>query len=59
MYVPALRDRVQVAGRHGVFLVVCIDREAGTADLLALSSGPQCPVIDHVPFELLRPRTEL
>jgi hypothetical protein len=36
MYVPAARERVQVAGRPGMFLVVAVDRELGEVDLIPL-----------------------
>ena len=36
MYVPRARERVQIIGRSGVFLVVRVDDEQQAADLLPL-----------------------
>jgi hypothetical protein len=36
MYVPQVRERVQLAGRDGVFLVMWVDHEHKEADLIPL-----------------------
>jgi hypothetical protein len=36
MYVPKLRERVQLVGRSGVFLVMWVDLEQQEADLMPL-----------------------
>jgi len=36
MYVPQVRERVQLAGRCGVFLVMWVDHEQKEADLTPL-----------------------
>ena len=36
MYVPRARERVQLVGRSGVFLVVWVDHEQKEADLIPL-----------------------
>jgi hypothetical protein len=36
MYIPQLRERVQLAGKSGVFLVMWIDHEQQEADLMPL-----------------------
>jgi len=36
---PAVRERVKIAGRDGVFLVVNVDHERGVADLIPLHDG--------------------
>jgi hypothetical protein len=38
MYVPQVRDRVQLAGRSGVFLVMWVDHEQQEADLIPLDT---------------------
>jgi hypothetical protein len=34
MYIPQVRERVQLAGRSGVFLVMWVDHEQKEADLI-------------------------
>jgi len=61
MYLPGMRERVLVAGRPGVFLVVWIDRERQNVDLIALHDatgveasvpfGDLEPFRDNVPLE--------
>jgi hypothetical protein len=36
MYVPKVRERVQLAGRSGAFLVMWVDHEQQEADLIPL-----------------------
>jgi hypothetical protein len=36
MYVPQVRERVQLAGKSGVFLVMWVDHEPQEADLMPL-----------------------
>jgi hypothetical protein len=38
MYVPQVRERVQLVGRSGVFLVMWVDHELQEADLVPLHS---------------------
>ena len=38
MYVPQVRERVQLAGRSGVFLVMWVDHEQQEADLIPLGT---------------------
>ena len=38
MYVPCARERVRIAGRMGVFLVVRVDPDLQRADLISLHS---------------------
>ncbi|MGA8540883.1 MAG: hypothetical protein WB566_15375 [Terriglobales bacterium] len=53
MYVPGARDRVQIAGRIGVYLVVWVDRERQVADLIPLHESTLAE--DNVPFSALEP----
>ena len=39
MYVPAARERVLVAGRKGVYLVVWVDRDREEADLIPVETA--------------------
>jgi hypothetical protein len=39
MYVPATRERVRVARRSGVFLVVAVDTERREVDLIPLHNA--------------------
>jgi hypothetical protein len=36
MYIPQLRERVHLAGRSGVFIVMWVDHEQQEADLMPL-----------------------
>lgn len=36
MYIPQVREQVQLAGRSGVFLVMWVDHEQKEADLISL-----------------------
>ena len=48
MYVPRTRERVRLAGRKGVFLVVWVDEERQEADLIKL--GDSEVLEESVPF---------
>ena len=53
MYVPAGRERVEIAGRAGVFLVLSVDRDDGSAEVIALDD--RIYLAETVPFSALRP----
>ena len=53
MYIPAVRERVAVAGQSGVFIVVGVNREAKKVDLVALVG--KSFVKEDVPFTSVRP----
>ena len=48
MKIPAVRERVRLKGRKGVFLVVGVDRERQVVDLISTSTGGH--VEEDVPF---------
>jgi|UPI00047C036F hypothetical protein len=52
MRIPATRERVRLEDREGAFLVVWVDHDRGTADLIPLGEGD---VEDSVPFARIRP----
>jgi hypothetical protein len=56
MYIPGARERVQVTGRIGVFLVVWVDQEQRKVDLIPLYS-PET-VEENIPFSQLEPYRE-
>ena len=51
--VPAVRQRVRLIDRGGVYLVLWVDRERGVCDLLELSDLGK--LIEQVPWGLLLP----
>jgi hypothetical protein len=51
MYIPQVRERVQLAGRSGVFLVMWVDHEQQEADLMPLHRASS--VEEIVPFSEL------
>lgn len=53
MYVPSARERVEVIERSGVFLVLWVDRDEGSAELVSIDD--RVYQAESVPFELLRP----
>jgi hypothetical protein len=53
MDLPRICERVRVAGRSGAFLVLSIDQEQQTAELMPLDRV--APLLDAVPFSDLRP----
>jgi hypothetical protein len=53
MKIPAVRERVRVQGRKGVFLVVGVDREREVVDVISTSSGGH--VDEDIPFASLLP----
>ena len=56
MFAPAARERVQIAGSSGVFLVVAVDQERRVADLIPLSGSGFAE--ESVPFAVLEPYRE-
>ncbi len=48
MYVPSNRERVQIAGRSGIFLVVWIDQEHQAVDVIPLHGAIHAE--ENVPF---------
>jgi hypothetical protein len=53
MDLPSICEKVRVAGRSGAFLVLSIDRDTQTAELMPLDHV--APLLDAVPFSDLRP----
>lgn len=53
MKTPAMRERVRVKGRKGVFLVVGVDRERQVVDLISTTSGGH--VEEDIPFSSIEP----
>jgi hypothetical protein len=56
LYVPRARERVQIIGRSGVFIVVRIDEEEQAADLFPLHFA--IFIEQGVPFSDLQPYRE-
>jgi hypothetical protein len=56
MYVPQVRERVQLAGRSGVFLVMWVDHEQREADLIPL--GTVSSVEETVSFSELQAHSD-
>lgn len=52
-YVPQTSEKVLITGRHDVFLVLSVDQEKQTADVMQLNNI-LC-VLDSVPLLALRP----
>ncbi len=57
MYVPAVRERVRVVGRQGVYLVVEVDRKAACAHLVAVSANLSVEenYLEGIPFAQVFP----
>lgn len=53
MKIPAVRERVRLKGRKGVFIVVGVDRERQAVDLISTISGGH--VEEDVPFSSIEP----
>jgi len=53
MYIPVASEKVVIAGRPGVFLVVWVDRARQRADLIPLHDAAGAAV--NVPFADLEP----
>ncbi len=53
MYVPKMRERAEVDGRHGVFVVIGIDEKNQRAEVVSLASAAFCE--DNVSFAMIRP----
>jgi len=53
MRVPAVRERVSIEGRGGVFLVIGVDRERQVADLIPTTDDGR--VEEDVPFAAITP----
>jgi hypothetical protein len=49
-------DKVRVAGRAGVFLVLSVDEEKRTAELMPLDQNAPLPFV--APWSLLRPASQ-
>ena len=56
MYIPRARERLQIIGRSGVFLVIRIHAELGVADLFPLHTS--IFIQEDVPFSDLEPYRE-
>jgi hypothetical protein len=56
MYVPQVRERVQLAGKSGVFLVMWVDHEQQEADLMPLRGASS--VEESVSFSELEAYSE-
>ncbi len=53
MYSPSVRERVETSSRPGVFLVLSVDEDAGTVDLVALEAHAY--LLSDVPISQIRP----
>lgn len=54
MYVPAVRERVRLKGHDRIFLVVWVDHERRSADLIPLDElDGQHQMKEDVPFEAI------
>lgn len=53
MYIPRARERVRIAGRQGLFLVVWVDEELQCADLISVDGGSYL-LEENVPFSALQ-----
>jgi hypothetical protein len=56
MYIPCTRERVLVADRHAIFLVIAIDQNQQTADLIPLIG--KAFALESVPFAAIFPFRE-
>ena len=56
MYIPQVRERLQLAGRSGVFLVMWVDHEQKEADLIPLHKASS--VEESVSFSELEAYSE-
>lgn len=52
MRIPAVREHVMVEGHNDPFLVIGVDQDLGTADLVPLLEGD---TVLSVPFSAIRP----
>lgn len=52
-YIPRTSEKVLVAGRYDVFLVLSVDPDKQTADLIPLNHISR--ILDSVPFLAVRP----
>jgi hypothetical protein len=52
--IPAVGDKVRVKARDGVFEVLRVDLDAGTADLVSCIPGRPHPVHSWVPLNLIQ-----
>ena len=53
MYIPGVRERVAVADRNAIFLVISVDAENQTADLIPLIGSAYA--LESVPFVTILP----
>ena len=56
MYIPSSRERVEITGRSGAFLVVRVDNDAQCAYLISLAGIVYLE--ENVPFFVLKPYRE-
>ena len=56
VYMPSARDRVEVAGQSGLFLVLWVNQEDRRVDLLGLRDNAYA--LSDVPFAKIRPYQE-
>jgi hypothetical protein len=56
MRIPAVRERVQVTGRAGAFLVMAVDRDRQVADLIPTDDDQGLE--EDVPFASILPLEE-
>jgi hypothetical protein len=56
MRIPAVRERVQVTGRAGAFLVMAVDSDRQVADLIPTDGGRSLE--EDVPFASILPLEE-
>jgi hypothetical protein len=52
MYVPAVRERVRVKGHDRLYLVVWVDHQRRTADLIALTESDSW-MNEDIPFDVI------
>jgi len=53
VYIPASRERVEVSGHTGVFIVVYVNQDDKTVDCVKLDEHAY--LLSDVPFSLLQP----
>lgn len=56
MYIPAMRERVEITGKLGPFMVVDLDLGVQQVNVISLASSPYLE--EDVPFSALRPYKE-
>ena len=53
MYVPKMRERAEIDGRHGEFVVIGVDEKNQRAEVVSLASAAFWE--EHVSFAVIRP----